>query len=414
MDRQISNETKVKQRRKKVITISGVVAVVLCLVLGFNSVLRPTLSKEDLLIARVERGDLRASLTAVATVIPEREEVIASPLQAKITKVNFNTGQQVSTGDTILILNTSQKEIELERQKDELQIRRNRLLQLKLDFEKKLAELQMQFKIKKLRVESLGKLVQEKRELLEIGGSTQDEIERTELDYEVAKLELEHLSVLIDNSKRSMQVQIRDNELEIAMQAKNIQVNQEILDQAQIIAKKPGVLTWVNDQVGTTVNIGADLVKISDLEYFKAEGQIAEMNVSELFVGGEVIIVSNEDSLTGKIGVIHPRVENRQVRFEIQLEDKSAEWLRPNLKTDAFVVTAFQQNVLKVENGSFYKGGTKNEAFVINGDRAEKVEIGFGESSLAEVELLTGVKEGQQVIISDMSKYEHLEYVNIK
>jgi HlyD family secretion protein len=111
---------------------------------------------------------------------------------------------------------------------------------------------------------------------------------------------------------------------------------------------------------------------------------------------------------------VHPTVTNNIIKFSIILEDKTTSWLRPSLKTEAYVVTDFRKDALKLYNGSFYKGGTSQAVYVVAGDRAVKTAVKIGKSNFDEIEILSGLKEGDQVITSDMTAYEHRDIINIK
>ena len=252
-------------------------------------------------------------------------------------------GEQIHALDTILMLDTQQKENELAQQRDELLLRKNKAIQLKLSYQKQIDDLNLQFEIKKLKLKSLEKAVKEKVALLEIGGSTADENDRSKLDLNIANLELKHLSTVILNNEQTMQASLREINLEIGIQEKNIRSNQNTLDQAMIIAQKDGVVTWVHDQIGASVSIGSELVRLADLSTYPAEGTITDMHARSLIPGSEVLLSVNDNETIGHIGLVHPTVTNNIIKFSILLQDKTTAWLRPSLKTEAYVVTAFKK-----------------------------------------------------------------------
>jgi HlyD family secretion protein len=117
--------------------------------------------------------------------------------------------------------------------------------------------------------------------------------------------------------------------------------------------------------------------------------------------------------LAGTISAVRPSVENGIARFEVRLDEKSHAALRPNLRTDVFVITSFKDDVLRVSNGPFFKGRVDQKVFVIDGNRANRRIVDIGVSNYDFVELIGDINPGEEVIISDMSKYEHAEQVNL-
>lgn len=88
--------------------------------------------------------------------------------------------------------------------------------------------------------------------------------------------------------------------------------------------------------------------------------------------------------------------------------------LRPNLKTDVFVVTASVNNVLRVANGPFYDGIHDQAVFVIKENRAEARKVNIGASNFNWVELQGEISPGDTIIISDMKKYRETKVLGIK
>ncbi|MCG8522516.1 MAG: efflux RND transporter periplasmic adaptor subunit [Pseudomonadales bacterium] len=167
--------------------------------------------------------------------------------------------------------------------------------------------------------------------------------------------------------------------------------------------------------MGKTVGLGEELVKIANLESFWIEGVISEMHASKLSNGKEILIRLNENTeLAGKVVNISPSVESNTIQFKARLDEKNHPLLRPNLKVDLFVVTSFKENAVLIKNGPFYRGGNKQEVFVVQNDKLIKREVAFGVSNFNQVEVINGLRKGEEVVISDMSDFERFEELTIK
>jgi HlyD family secretion protein len=108
-----------------------------------------------------------------------------------------------------------------------------------------------------------------------------------------------------------------------------------------------------------------------------------------------------------------PTIENGVLHFTVALAKPSHAGLRSSLRTDVLVVTERKARAVRVKRGPFADNDAR-QAFVIRGDRAVRVPIQLGLSGADDVELLAGVAEGDEMIISDMKDYMHLSEVKIK
>ena len=165
--------------------------------------------------------------------------------------------------------------------------------------------------------------------------------------------------------------------------------------------------------MGATVAEGEVLVKVADLSSFKVEGSISDVYADRLQIGGEVIVRINQTDLRGTVTNIHPAVNNGIITFMVRLADKSNSLLRANLRAEVFVVTSFVDGVVRVKNGPFYSGAVDQKVFVIEEGKAIQRKVDIGVSNFDYVELKSGVKPGEQVIISDMEDYEHHKVITI-
>jgi HlyD family secretion protein len=96
-----------------------------------------------------------------------------------------------------------------------------------------------------------------------------------------------------------------------------------------------------------------------------------------------------------------------------KLEEKNNKLLRPNMKADVFLVTATRNNVIRVPNGPAFKGSNMQEVFVLSKGKAVRRSVKTGLSNFDFIEIVSGIKVGERVITSDMSKYEYASEISI-
>lgn len=231
----------------------------------------------------------------------------------------------------------------------------------------------------------------------------------------ISKLELEQINQTIENSKKAMQADLVGLNYEINIQQNNINELENKIDKATIKADKKGVITWINNQIGQTVSEGEEMVKVANLQSYEVEGSISDMHSEKLSNGANVIVrINGQTDINGEVVSISPSIEENLIQFKIRLKQKEHPLLRPNMKVDVFLVTAFKKNVLRVKNGAFYQGGSRQKVFVVENGKLVQKEVEFGESNIDYVEIVNGLSKGDKIVTSDMEDYAKSEQLFIK
>src|SRR5687767_6487869 len=150
MDRPI--ETSVRRRRvvRRVGLAAGLTAGLVVVAALVPRMVRPTVERQRLRTARVELGAVEATLTASGTVVPEVEQVIASPVDARVLKIRKRPGDVLAAGEAILDLDLSASHLAVQKLEQDLAIKQNQQTRTRLDLEAKLQELEGQREVKAL------------------------------------------------------------------------------------------------------------------------------------------------------------------------------------------------------------------------------------------------------------------------
>lgn len=414
MDRALPIEVVRKTRIKR---LSALAAIVLLVFIGFftlRAVISPSLDRNKIRTSVAERGKIEATVSASGVVVPEVEQVITSPVNSTIEKVFLKSGDSVTSGESILQLNTEQLRISCEQLQDELELKKNEKHQLTIDLERRQIDLQASYDIKKLQIRFVQARFDRVKHLHDIGGANLEEFDQASLNLEIAQRELDQLALQIENLKTSVAADLKGLDLEIRIQENKLSEIRRELALATGRAGRNGVVTWVNDNLGAPVNPGEMLARIADLGSFKVEAGISDIHADKLKVGGAVKIRTGEKILTGHIGSVQPAVNNGIVTFLVELDEKNDPVLRPSLRTDVFVVTSYSDAVVRVENGPFYSGLVDQEVFIVRGDKAVRRIVDIGVTNFDYVELQGDIAPGDEVIISDMRDYRHMKEINIE
>ncbi|HTI12787.1 MAG TPA: HlyD family efflux transporter periplasmic adaptor subunit [Puia sp.] len=413
MDRALSEQVVARRKGKTILLIGSLLLILILVAVLLRAGLTTSLKKSIITAAVVERGNIENTINASGEVLPEFEEVITSPINASIQKVGLDAGSVVKAGQSILTLDKAASEIAFEKLKFQLESKRNSIKKLKLELDKSFYDLQSNNDIKQLRINSLQASVENAKRLFKAGGGTREDIEQAELNLKVAQLEKRQLENEITSKQQTMRVEMRESEIDAAIQQNDLEDLERKLRLADIVASRAGVVTWVNKNIGSSIKEGESLARIADLGSFKVVGSISDNYIDQLHSGMPAIIRINETQIRGRVVNIYPSVQNSIVSFDIQLDERSHKLFRPNMKVEVYLVTAMSNDILRVANGPAFKGPPLQDIFVLKGGKATRRTVHIGMTNFDYVEIRDNVQPGDSVITSDLSEYKNAKEIII-
>ncbi|MFC3562978.1 efflux RND transporter periplasmic adaptor subunit [Pedobacter jamesrossensis] len=413
MDKLIEEEVSAKKKKKTYLIIFISIVLVAASIWFVRFYFKPALTNSDITTAKVEIGIIENTINATGEVLPEFEEVLTSPISASIKNVLMDAGNKVNKGQSILALDKSVSQTDYGKLQFQMESKENEIRKLKLDLEKSFFDIKSNNSIKQLRISNLKDVVSSAKRLLKAGGGTKEDVERAELDLKVAELEKLQLENEIKSKQQTMKIEIREAEIALAIQKNDLDGLKRKLDLADVIATRPGVITWVNKNIGSSVHEGDALARIADLSGFKIAGSMSDNLLDKIHNNMTAIIRIGDTQLRGSIVNISPAVSNAIVSFDIQLNQKDSKELRPNQKVDVFLVTDTRNGVLRVTNGPAFNGSNSQEIFVLKNGIAERRTVKTGLSNFDYVEILSGLKARDEIITSDMGDYKNSKTVAI-
>lgn len=414
MDRPLAPEILQRENFKRVLKMLAPVLALIIVLMLISAWLNPALERHRIRTAKVERGPVAATITAAGTVVPEFEQTVTSPIDSRVLKILKKPGAVLARGEAILELDVSAAQLHLEKLQDQIALKENQQTQLRLDLEKTLTDLQTQLQIKKLRREYLQARHEQQRQLFAIGGSSKEQLRQTELEEEIAALELQQLEGGISNTQSSLENRLLGVATEIRILQKERAEARHQLELATTKAEREGVLTFALSEEGAAVRKGEVVARIADLSSYRVQAVVSDVHAARLAVNLPARVKVNEDYLPGTVAGIHPKIENGAVTLNVTLDDKSNPALRSNLRVDVFVVTASRENALRLKKGAQISGSGDQEVFVLRKNRAVKTRARFGLAGFEHVEVLEGLFEGEEIIISDMRDFMHLREVEVE
>ena len=416
MDRPIDPAFLRRQRGKRVAYSAMGLAALIWIAVWLPSWIRPALDPNRIRTAQVQWGAVEETIAASGTVVPQFEQIIFSPVNTRLVRILQKPGAMLKQGQFIVELDLNAARLEVEKRAEELALTQNRRTQLELDKRKKQSDLETRWRLKNLEFQRFKTRTAQLRQLKGIGAVSGEELSQARLQEQRAEIELQQLQADRRNLVESTEAQLEALQLEMNILEREGEEARRRLERAVIRADRDGVLTAIAPEVGASIHQGQEIARIADLSSFRVNVTVSDIHARRLQEGLWVRLrINEEEYVKGHIARILPTVAGGTIQLEVELEDSAHALLRPNQRVDAYIVTARKGRALRLKRGPFINGRSGlHEVFVVRGQIAVKTEVRIGIANFEYYEVEEGLLDGDEVIISDVKDYLHLDEVQIK
>lgn len=365
----------------------------------------PTKERATVWIDGVKRGPMVRQVRGLGTLIPEEILFIPAQHEGRVDKVVLRPGVNVKEDTVLLVLSNPDMELQLVDLEWQIKAAEANLVDLRVKLEtQKLAlrsssaRVQSEFTQAKLtrdRDEALAKLSLKSDLELKLSVAKADEL-AGRLDIEKESLRIFEDSIRAQLDKEKVNIE----KLRAARDLKKKQV-----DQLTIRSGTAGVLQQMAVEVGQRVTPGTLLAKVAQPWKLKAELKIAETQAKDIVIGQAAEIDTRNGIIKGQVSRIDPAVVNGTVTVDVRLVGELPQGARPDLSVDGTVELERLAEVVFVGRPVFGQAHSTVSLFRLDedGKGATRVPVKLGRSSVNTIEIVEGLKVGDQVILSDMS-----------
>jgi HlyD family secretion protein len=414
VDRPIDEDVQRRRTVRRAGTAGAVLALLAGALVWLPGLVRPSISRASVRTAVADAGPIEAVITATGTVVPEVEQVVSSPVDARVLRILKRTGARLEKGDPLVTLDISETQLAVDTLGQDLAIKQNQQARTRLSLEKSLIDLNGQVEVKTLQLASLRSQLARDRQLTADGLLSQELLKKSELAVSQAQIELTQLEGSRENARIANRTEVEGLGLEMSKLHQEQREARRLLDLATPRADRAGVLTWALTQEGVAIRKGDVIARLADLGSFRVEATVSDVHAGRLAAGLPVTVKVNDDTLEGTVAAVLPTIQNGAMTLQVALKDPSSALLRSNLRVDVGIVTASKPRVVRIRRGPFASGEGVQQVFVIRGDRAVRTPVELGLSSFDQFEVVRGLVPGDEAIISDMNDYTRLKEVRIR
>lgn len=406
-------------RRGLYITFAVVIMAAATLGLSRLEPAAPSVDRRTLLTDEVKRGSILRQVRGVGTLVSEDVLVVPAAVAGRVVKILVEPGTVVDANTVILELSNPELELEwldaesrLNSAKAHLDAQKTQLQDQLLGMEANIAQMEASLREYKLRAQVNKKQYED--DLI------------SELEFELSQASVEEQQKLLEFNKRRL-VMFRDQtspaqlaESEAALnQAKSLfNLRQKQIDSLKVRAGTAGVLASVRDKIelGQSVAAGTILARITNPKRLKAQLKIPEVQTRDVIRGLAAEVDTYNGTVTGIVSRIDPTVMEGNVTVDITLNGELPEGARPDLSVVGTIEIERLNDILYVGRPVFASSQVTVELFklVEDGKYAVRARVQLGRSSVNTIEVIEGLVPGDEIILSDMSRWDEHDRIRLK
>jgi HlyD family secretion protein len=401
-------------RRQRVLAVAGAALLALFAgAWGFNRLVTPSVAREDLRIVQVHRGAIADTVNAAGVVVPVHEEVVVAPARTRIARVLVKPGQVVRKGELLLELDAAATRLAIDNLEEQIAQQDIRAQSLSLQLAQKQRDLSAEIELLALDLEA-AKVKQDRyARLLKLGAVSASDVNAAEVEVKRKQIELKQRRESVAGSRASTQNDVAGARLQAQVLRKALAQQRELLAEAQVRAPFAGMATWLYTDLGASVEAGQQVAKVSELHNFRVEATVSDFYARYLEPGQPVRVSYSGQAMAGRVQTVLPEIKDGTVTLVVALDKPGHPLLRNRLRVDAFVVISQKADALIADAGPAFNGKGMQQLFLVEGDHARRVPVELGLGDGASVEIRSGLKAGDRLIASDMSRFRDLDSIRI-
>ncbi|HEX7153813.1 MAG TPA: efflux RND transporter periplasmic adaptor subunit [Thermoanaerobaculia bacterium] len=397
-------------RNQRAFYIAGAVALaVIAAVILYPMVRRwaradVAVDASTLRFATVTRGELLRDVSVQGRVVASLHPTLFSPGQG-IVSLKTRAGAAAKEGDVLATIDSKELQSALEQARAQLLGMRAEFERQKIVARQGALRSRQQVDLLMLRLDAAKRALTRSETTFKEGLSNRADFENAQDNVRIVTMELEQAKKELDLSRETLSFDVETRAQQVRQQESVVADLQKRVDELTIRAPFDGVVASVAVQDSDAVAANQGIVTIVNLSSLEVEIGLPEEYGGQTTIGTPATINLNGRDYEGRVTAISPEVVNSQVIATVDFAGAAPEGLKQSQRLTTRLVFESKKNVLKVPRGAFLESGGGRVAYVVEGEMAHRRDITTGATSVGEVEVTNGLREGEKIVVSDTSAF---------
>ena len=370
--------------------------------------------QSELVTAVVTQGRFQVNVRATGVLKPVYIRWVSAQVSGRVEQAFVKAGALVKEGQILMQLSNPELHRELEKARWEFEAKKAEnyaayvaLESQLLDLENSVVEADYSYQSSKLKLDAETQLIEQKNATV------------SALDYQRSQLAVKQQNQYwlsqqqkVEKMKASLLASKTAQKARLGLVENNYQRIKDQVDALSVKATTNGVVQQISLELGEQVQVGSSVALIADQRSLFAELQVQEIKVSDISIGQTVVVDTRTSKITGDVIRIDPAVTAGMVQVDVKLTSILPNEARPDLTIDALIEISNIDSALYVKRPAFAPRNSQAALYRLSKDDkfAQKQQVALGQSSVNQIQILSGLAVGDEVIISDTSDWqEHTE-----
>lgn len=364
----------------------------------------------------VKRGTMVRDVRANGTLVPENQRYVSAMTAGRVERVLVRPGTKVEA--TTLLMQLSNPDVELQALDADRQVKLAEAdlasLEAALEGQRLVAVTDVAAAKNDLQEAERGVAVAERLTSEGLASAMETARARDKAEQAHTTFESQQRRLKVLANALAAQLALRRSELDRLRSIARFQ--RERVTSMQVMSGAAGVVQELSLQPGQWVNPGQSLARVAGLERLKAVVQVPETQARDLALGLPATIDTRNGIVHGHVSRVDPAVQNGSVAVDLALDDSLPRGARPDLSVDATIEIDRIPNALYVGRPADGSSEATVGLFKLDSDgrNARRVPVKLGRGSANAVEVLEGLKEGDRLILSDMTRWDNANRVHLR
>jgi HlyD family secretion protein len=400
---------------RRIVYIAILVAAIPLITWGLSRLkpAAPSVDRATVWIDTVKRGPMVRDVHGLGTLVVEQYMWVPAEFESRVEKINFLPGASLHTNDVLMQLSNPDMQLAAADLEWQVKAAQANLDNLRVQLETQQLAQKATTEQVKSDMEQAGLQADRDSQLTKLGLKSDLDTKLSVAKYQELKGRYALSKEQLDISDKSIQAQVEAQKVQIEKLEAAYKLKKEQVEQLTIRSGADGTLTQLGAtgtplEVGMRVAPGAILAKIAQPHKLKATLKINETQVKDVAIGQSASIDTRNGIIPGHVSRIDPAAVNGTVDVDVTLEGPIPPDARPDLSVDGTITLERLSNVVYVGRPVVGQPGAKITLFKLDPDskEAQRVNVTLGRGSVNNIEVVDGLKVGDQVILSDMSSQD--------
>lgn len=370
-----------------------------------NKTLR--VDKDTVTISSAVKGEFNDYIRISGRVQPMTTIQLSPQEGGIVEKILIEEGSPVKAGDTILILNNDNLDLQILNSEAELAEKENILRNTQIQMEQQKLDVRQNVLEYGTNVERLRRAYEQQKALYEDKLIAKEEYLKAEEDYQLA---LQKYNLMTERSRqdslyRGTQIDRMEESLE------NMQLNMSMIRKRKsnliVKASIDGELGLLDVVLGQSIAAGTKIGQINSVGLYKVEAQIDEHYIDRVVAGLEATFERQGETYSTVIRKVYPEVRDGKFKAEFKFDGEQPDNIRSGQTYYLNLQLGQPEETVIIPRGTFYQKTGGKWIYVVNkeGTKAVKREIRIGRQNPQYYEVLEGLEPGERVITSGYDTY---------